>query len=240
MLRHLIDRNAPWYGLDVNARAVMVHLLLSADEQGGVKLSLVAMAEGCGLSVKATRIALGKLESLGVIAKTGAQKGAQKGAQAGPSVTIVGVGVPEVASANGAQNRAQNRAGSSPAIGDGQPPNPTRRRGTPDPDIDFVIAHLKSKVGPVLDGSQKKQRQYAHLLLTKLAAEHNGDKQKMFVAFIKVAMRDDFHLRNLASLSYLYDKAGRIIQAGRLAKAAQKAAAPAPQPEPTGWLTPQS
>lgn len=81
------------------------------------------------------------------------------------------------------------------------------------PDINEVIGYLKESV-PLLDGSQRENRQYAKLLLDKVAkVGKDPTKSVDAVKFIiNSAVQSSFHSKNATSMKYLYYHAGSIIQ----------------------------
>jgi len=77
-------------------------------------------------------------------------------------------------------------------------------------DINFLIAYLKEKLTlPLLDGTVKQNRQYAHLTLNKFGG---GDKIKLL---IDATAQDDFWSTKITSFKQLYYNGVQIISKTR-------------------------
>ena len=73
-------------------------------------------------------------------------------------------------------------------------------------DINYLIGFLKEKTGLVkLDGTENQNRRYCWLALKKF-----GGRQKV-EAIMKMALRSDFHRKNLTSLKYIYYNGVKIV-----------------------------
>jgi len=80
-------------------------------------------------------------------------------------------------------------------------------------DINKVVGFLKEKIGGSLDGSEKSNRQYAHLLIGRMKKDYPGhDPTDLIAKLINFALADEFHQKNLTSFKYLFYNAGKIIQ----------------------------
>ena len=81
------------------------------------------------------------------------------------------------------------------------------------PDINICISYLKEKIQGSLDGTQKANRQYCHLLINRLKKDYpDSVASEQICKLIDIASLDDFHAKNLTSFKYLYNNAGKIIQ----------------------------
>lgn len=77
-------------------------------------------------------------------------------------------------------------------------------------DINFLISYLKEKlVLPLLDGTVKQNRQYAHLILNKFGGV---DKVKLL---IDATVQDDFWSTKITSFKQLYYNGVQIISKTR-------------------------
>jgi len=75
------------------------------------------------------------------------------------------------------------------------------------PNINKIISFLKEKLGlPILDGSEKANRQYAQLLLNKSKKDLEG-----ILGLISLASEDDWYKNNITSVKDLYYNAAKIV-----------------------------
>jgi hypothetical protein len=72
-------------------------------------------------------------------------------------------------------------------------------------DINELVKFLEVEIGGSLDGTQKENRQYCHLLLGRFKKDYP------IQALIRGALTDSFHSKNIAGFKYLYYNAQKII-----------------------------
>lgn len=79
-------------------------------------------------------------------------------------------------------------------------------------DINELVKFLETEIGGSLDGTQKENRQYCHLLLGRFKKDYpTRDSKELIQALIRGALVDSFHSKNIAGFKYLYYNAQKII-----------------------------
>ncbi len=80
-------------------------------------------------------------------------------------------------------------------------------------EINNLIVFLKEELGGSPDGTQKENRQFAHLLLNKIKKDYLGKNPIEIIQFlIQAGLKDNFHGKNLTNFKYLYYNTQKIIQ----------------------------
>lgn len=216
-----------WQGIDI--------------QPGSFITSREKIAEACGLTEKQVRRALEVLKGADTITTGRAGLGqlislrkweeyqdeptengrtrAEDGAGRGPEQGRTRAGTKEGRESGEGENvRTTLKGGADGQLPiDGMPQNPTApsRKG-PDPAVQAVIDHLTAAVidngiAPALDGSVAKNRQYARLLLNKLAKDYSGfDPVDVAKRLVNFAMTVPYHATRCTKVAFLYYNAGSL------------------------------
>lgn len=82
--------------------------------------------------------------------------------------------------------------------------------------IDEVVGYLKAKLGVErLDGSEAKNRRFAHLMLQKLDPDQHLAAEKL-KKIIDAALSDKFHVKNTTDFRYIYYNAMKIVASAKI------------------------
>lgn len=80
------------------------------------------------------------------------------------------------------------------------------------PTINALLASLRGQNGGVIDGSERENRRYAHLLLGKLKSiVKNGSVEDGAMYVLAAARESSFHSKNATSMKYIYNNLVKII-----------------------------
>lgn len=95
--------------------------------------------------------------------------------------------------------------------------SPTEIEKTPpsygNEDINTIYAFLRDELGGSPDGSQKENRRFAHLLLTRFKKDYPDKEPVELVKFlIEAGLKDSFHGKNITNFKYLFYHTQQIIQ----------------------------
>lgn len=224
-----------WMGIDVPA--------------GSIVTSYPKLASGCGLTEKQVRRALANLVETGEVAVSRAGLGQlvalrnwdkfqgddETGAGPGQKQGRTGAGAGQEKGSyrrreEGKKGRREEPepngsvpSGQLPIDGMPPPPPKIKPRG-PDPDVQEVVDYLTEKVvakglAPALDPPEGKNRQYAHLLITKLAKDY-PDHNPVDVAcrLVDFALGDPRHAPRCTKVAFLFYNAGTLAAEAKAKK----------------------
>lgn len=83
-------------------------------------------------------------------------------------------------------------------------------------EINNLTEYLKSIIGGSLDGTQRENRNYAHLLLERFRRDYpNRNPVELIKLMVDRGSADRFHAKNITGFKYLYYNAMKIIQSAK-------------------------